>query len=155
MQEEGDRKKLSVGEALEAMRQGRSQKASPLANAEVQLRTHRIAPAFWLKHLQHNLQRGRDQLFDALSVGDSADSGLRRRDLVAGELITIPTECLQRVVPAPSGPAILKFGRMPISECYTPTEINRRFQEASADQILVDGQAEVVEQAPPSPLKWV
>lgn len=85
---EEDTKKVSVSEALEALRAKRAERGTTEAAQPVNSQI--IPPSFWLDNLQEGVQKSRDRLFDSLASTGSLIEGLTRRDLQAGGDIVIP-----------------------------------------------------------------
>lgn len=99
-EEKGGQKKVSIGDALDAIRSGRNLPAEaksgpklPAASFEYQ----RVSPSYWLENLQEGVQRGRDQLFDSIANDPKAANGMSRRDLHASEAFFVPAEWIDEV----------------------------------------------------------
>lgn len=98
----GGEKKVSIGEALDAIRSGRNLPAEAKSNGAPKLPTgnfeyQRVSPAYWLDNLQEGIQRSRDQLFDSIANNPKAANGMSRRDLHASEAFYVPSEWMDEV----------------------------------------------------------
>lgn len=80
MQEE-EEKKVSVSEALEALRKKRAERKGPDPSAPTEATNQIIPPSFWLDNLQDGVQKSRDRLFDSLASDGKPANGILRRDL--------------------------------------------------------------------------
>lgn len=100
-QEKGSEKKVSIGDALDAIRSGKNLPAEaksttpklPTGNFEYQ----RVSPSYWLDNLQEGVQRSRDQLFDSIAKDPKVSNGMSRRDLHASEAFFVPSEWIDEV----------------------------------------------------------
>ncbi len=94
-------KKVSIGDALDAIRSGKNlpaeaksgPKLPPTNNFEYQ----RVSPSYWLENLQEGIQRSRDQLFDSIASDPKSANGMSRRDLHATEAFFVPSEWVNEV----------------------------------------------------------
>jgi len=101
-QEKGSEKKVSIGDALDAIRSGRNLPAEAKSNgpklpAAGNFEYQRVSPSYWLDNLQEGVQRSRDQLFDSIAKDPKASSGMARRDLHASESFFVPSEWMDEV----------------------------------------------------------
>jgi len=101
-QEKGNEKKVSIGDALDAIRSGRNLPAEAKSNgpklpAAGNFEYQRVSPSYWLDNLQEGVQRSRDQLFDSIAKDPKASSGMARRDLHASESFFVPSEWMDEV----------------------------------------------------------
>lgn len=101
-QDKGSEKKVSIGDALDAIRSGRNLPAEAKSNAPKlpaagNFEYQRVSPAYWLENLQEGVQRSRDQLFDSIANDPKASSGMSRRDLHASEAFFVPSEWIDEV----------------------------------------------------------
>lgn len=101
-QEKGNEKKVSIGDALDAIRSGRNLPAEAKSNgpklpAAGNFEYQRVSPSYWLNNLQEGVQRSRDQLFDSIAKDPKASSGMARRDLHASESFFVPSEWMDEV----------------------------------------------------------
>jgi len=101
-QEKGSEKKVSIGDALDAIRSGRNLPAEAKSNgpklpASGNFEYQRVSPSYWLDNLQEGVQRSRDQLFDSIAKDPKASSGMARRDLHASESFFVPSEWMDEV----------------------------------------------------------
>ena len=100
-QDKGSDKKVSIGDALDAIRSGKNLPAEakaatpklPTGNFEYQ----RVSPSYWLDNLQEGVQRSRDQLFDSIAKDPKVSNGMSRRDLHASEAFFVPSEWIDEV----------------------------------------------------------
>ncbi len=102
-QEKGNEKKVSIGDALDAIRSGRNLPAEAKSNSGPKLPAasnfeyQRVSPAYWLDNLQEGVQRSRDQLFDSIAKDSKNSNGMARRDLHASESFFVPSEWMDEV----------------------------------------------------------
>lgn len=101
-QEKGSEKKVSIGDALDAIRSGRNLPAEAKSNAPKlpaanNFEYQRVSPAYWLDNLQEGVQRSRDQLFDSIAKDPKSSNGMARRDLHASESFFVPSEWMDEV----------------------------------------------------------
>ena len=100
-QEKGSEKKVSIGDALDAIRSGRKLPAEAKSNAPKlpanNFEYQRVSPAYWLDNLQEGVQRSRDQLFDSIAKDPKSSNGMARRDLHASESFFVPSEWMDEV----------------------------------------------------------
>ena len=101
-QEKGSEKKVSIGDALDAIRSGRNLPAEAKSNAPKlpvtgNFEYQRVSPAYWLDNLQEGVQRSRDQLFDSIANNPKSSNGMARRDLHASEAFFVPSEWMDEV----------------------------------------------------------
>jgi hypothetical protein len=99
----GGEKKVSIGDALDAIRSGRNLSTEAKAQAGPKLPNsanfeyQRVSPSYWLENLQEGVQRSRDQLFDKIASDPKAANGMGRRDLHASEAFYVPSEWMDEV----------------------------------------------------------
>lgn len=101
-EQKGGEKKVSIGDALDAIRSGRNLPAEAKSNAPKlpaagTFEYQRVSPAYWLDNLQEGVQRSRDQLFDSIASDPKAANGMARRDLHASEAFFVPSEWMDEV----------------------------------------------------------
>ena len=101
-QEKGSDKKVSIGDALDAIRSGRNLPAEAKSNAPKlpvtgNFEYQRVSPSYWLDNLQEGVQRSRDQLFDSIANDPKSSNGMSRRDLHASEAFFVPSEWIDEV----------------------------------------------------------
>lgn len=117
-QNKGGEKKVSIGDALDAIRSGKNLPAEakapgPKLPAAGTFEYQRVSPSYWLENLQEGVQRSRDQLFDSIANNPKAANGMSRRDLHATEAFFVPSEWLDEVDLTASNPGV---GRAPAQE---------------------------------------
>jgi len=102
--DKGGEKKVSIGDALDAIRSGRNLPAeAKTGNAPPKLPVtgnfeyQRVSPTYWLENLQEGVQRSRDQLFDSIANDPRSSNGMARRDLHASEAFYVPSEWIDEV----------------------------------------------------------
>jgi hypothetical protein len=101
-QDKGSEKKVSIGDALDAIRSGRNLPAEAKSNAPKlpvtgNFEYQRVSPSYWLENLQEGVQRSRDQLFDSIANNPKSSNGMARRDLHASESFFVPSEWMDEV----------------------------------------------------------
>lgn len=101
-EQDGGEKKVSIGDALDAIRSGRNlpaeaKAAGPRLPAAGSFEYKRVTPGYWLDNLQEGIQRSRDQLFDRIATDPKAANGMGRRDLHASEAFFVPAGWLDEV----------------------------------------------------------
>jgi len=116
-EEEKSEGKVSIGEALEAIKSGKKiavpQKAMA---AKPKRRVGRATAAFWVKNLQESVERRMDLLYDGIRDDPGALSQMKRRDFYSSERFTIPLNAVSSVVevtpgePPPPMKPIATFG---------------------------------------------
>jgi hypothetical protein len=118
-QDKGPEKKVSIGEALDAIRSGKNlpaeAKAGPKLPTANTFEYQRVSPDYWLQNLQEGVQRSRDQLFDSIANDPKAANGMARRDLHASEAFFVPAEWIDEVDLSKANPGV---------DTAPPTEIN-------------------------------
>lgn len=91
--------KISIGEALEAIRGKRSvnlpKKAPP---AKPSQRVGRPTAAFWVRNLQDSVQRRSDMLYDSIRQDPGSQAAMGRRDMYSSEKFTLPLDTISAVV---------------------------------------------------------
>lgn len=91
--------KISIGEALEAIRGKRSvnlpKKAAP---AKPSQRVGRPTAAFWVRNLQDSVQRRSDMLYDSIRQDPGSQASMGRRDFYSSEKFTLPVDTISAVV---------------------------------------------------------
>ena len=91
--------KISIGEALEAIRGKRSvslpKKAPP---AKPSQRVGRPTAAFWVRNLQDSVQRRSDMLYDSIRTDPGSQAAMGRRDFYSTERFTLPVDTITAVV---------------------------------------------------------
>lgn len=102
MEDQGPEKKVSIGDALDAIRSGRNLPAEAKASgpklpAAGTFEYQRVSPSYWLQNLQEGIQRSRDQLYDSIAVDPKAANGMARRDLHVSESFFVPSEWIDEV----------------------------------------------------------
>lgn len=138
--DKGGQKKVSIGEALDAIRSGRNLPAEAKSNgpklpAAGSFEYQRVSPSYWLENLQEGVQRGRDQLFDSIANDPKAANGMSRRDLHASEAFFVPSEWMDEVdlsKPQPTEQVetameITIGGSIPVEQAGSETESPRTF----------------------------
>ena len=91
-------KRVSVGEALEALRKKKAEKdqnAPP--PTPIPSKPAFIPPSFWMENLQDGVQRSRDKLYDAIAENPLAATAMGRRDFAVTESFVIPAEMLLEI----------------------------------------------------------
>lgn len=97
-EEEGDKKKVSIGDALEAIRSGKPTGAPKKMLAQTpRRRMGRPTAAFWIRNLQESIERRMDHLYTSIKDNPGARSQMMRRDFYATERFTIPVDVVQEV----------------------------------------------------------
>lgn len=101
--DKGGEKKVSIGDALDAIRSGRNLPAeaktgnAPKLPVTGNFEYQRVSPTYWLENLQEGVQRSRDQLFDSIANDPRSSNGMARRDLHASEAFYVPSEWIDEV----------------------------------------------------------
>lgn len=98
-QGEGGGGKISIGDALEAIRGKRSvslpKKAPP---AKPSQRVGRPTAAFWVRNLQDSVQRRADMLYDSIRQDPGSQASMGRRDFYSTEKFSLPMDAITAVV---------------------------------------------------------
>lgn len=98
-QPQGEGGKISIGDALEAIRGKRSvtlpKKAPP---AKPSQRVGRPTAAFWVRNLQDSVQRRADMLYDSIRQDPGSQAAMGRRDFYSSEKFTLPVDTISAVV---------------------------------------------------------
>ena len=96
--------KVSIGDALEAIRSGKKiavpKKAMP---SKPSRRRGRATAAFWVKNLQESVERRMDLLHDGIRDDPGAMSQMKRRDFYSSERFSIPLNAVTAVVEVTPG----------------------------------------------------
>jgi len=96
--------KVSIGDALEAIRSGKKiavpKKAAPTKPSR---RKGRATASFWVKNLQESVQRRMDLLYDSIRDDPGAMSQMKRRDFYSSERFSIPLNAVTAVVEVTPG----------------------------------------------------
>lgn len=96
--------KVSIGEALEAIRSGKKLEVpKKAARAKPTRRMGRATAAFWVRNLQESVQRRTDLLYDTIREDPGAMSQMKRRDFYSSERFTIPLDAVTAVVEVTPG----------------------------------------------------
>jgi hypothetical protein len=91
--------KVSIGEALEAIRSGKKLAVPKKAMAaKPSRRMGRATASFWVRNLQESVQRRMDLLYDGIRDDPGAMSQMKRRDFYSSERFTIPLNAVTAVV---------------------------------------------------------
>ena len=94
-----DKKKVSIGDALDAIRSGKPSKAPEKVLDKVpRRRVGRATAAFWIQNLQDSIARRMDHLYDSIRDDPGARAQMMRRDFYASERFVIPANIVQEVV---------------------------------------------------------
>lgn len=116
-EEEKNEGKVSIGEALEAIKSGKKIAVPKKAMAaKPKRRVGRATAAFWVKNLQESVERRMDLLYDGIRDDPGALSQMKRRDFYSSERFTIPLNAVSSVVevtpgePPPPMKPIATFG---------------------------------------------
>lgn len=102
-QEKKEKKKVSIGEALETLRGGGPAVPKKAITQAPRRRMGRPTAAFWIRNLQESIQRRIDHLYDSIREDPGARAQMLRRDFYASERFVIPTGVLQEVAHIPEG----------------------------------------------------
>ena len=96
MHDDGEeQKRVSVGDALEALRKKKVERESkPVTMAPTVEKPAFIPPSFWLDNLQDGVQRSRDKLYETIAENPLAATAMGRRDFAATDSFVIPAEML-------------------------------------------------------------
>lgn len=104
MSEKDDKKKVSIGDALEAIRSGKSTGApNKVLSQAPRRRMGRATATFWIRNLQESIERRVDHLYTSIRDDPGARAQMSRRDFYATERFTIPADIVQEVVEMPMG----------------------------------------------------
>lgn len=96
--------KVSIGDALEAIRSGKKLAVPKKAMAaKPSRRMGRATASFWVKNLQDSVQRRMDLLYDGIRDDPGAMSQMKRRDFYSSERFTIPLNAVSAVVEVTPG----------------------------------------------------
>ncbi len=103
-QQDDGKGKVSIGEALEAIRSGKKVNVPKKATAAKPSRKMgRPTATFWVRNLQESVQRRMDHLYDAIRDDPGAMSQMRRRDFFSSERFSIPLDAVSGVVEVTPG----------------------------------------------------
>jgi hypothetical protein len=96
--------KVSIGEALEAIKSGKKIAVPKKAMAsKPKRRMGRATASFWVRNLQESVQRRMDLLYDGIRDDPGAMSQMKRRDFYSSERFTIPLNAVSAVVEVTPG----------------------------------------------------
>ncbi len=99
MEKEKEKKKVSIGDALDAIRSGKPSKApDKVINRVPRRRMGRATAKFWIKNLQDSIARRMDHMYDSIREDPGARAQMMRRDFYASERFVIPANIVQEVV---------------------------------------------------------
>lgn len=91
-------KRVSVGEALEALRKKKAEKEQNAPPpAPMPSKPAFIPPSFWMDNLQDGVQRSRDKLYETIAENPQAATAMGRRDFAVTESFVIPAEMLLEI----------------------------------------------------------
>ena len=96
--------KVSIGEALEAIKSGKKLAVPKKAMAaKPARRMGRATASFWVRNLQESVERRMDLLYDGIRDDPGAMSQMKRRDFYSSERFTIPLNAVTSVVEVTPG----------------------------------------------------
>lgn len=96
--------KVSIGEALDALRSGKKLAVPKKAMVAKPSRNKgRATASFWVRNLQESVQRRMDLLYDGIRDDPGAMSQMKRRDFYSSERFTIPLNAVTAVVEVTPG----------------------------------------------------
>lgn len=96
--------KVSIGEALEAIRSGKQIAVPQKAlSAKPARRMGKATATFWVKNLQESVQRRMDKLYDTIRDDPGAMAQMQRRDFFSSERFSIPLDAVTGVVEVTPG----------------------------------------------------
>ncbi len=96
--------KVSIGEALEAIRSGKQIAVPQKAlSAKPARRMGKATAAFWVRNLQESVQRRMDMLYDTIRDDPGAMAQMKRRDFFSSERFAIPLDAITGVVEVSPG----------------------------------------------------
>lgn len=96
--------KVSIGEALEAIRSGKKIAVPKKAMAAKPARRKgRATASFWVQNLQESVHRRMDMLYDTIRDDPGAMAQMKRRDFFSSERFQIPLNTISGVVEVSPG----------------------------------------------------